>query len=544
MEARRLEERQCGLSAESRTSPATGIELHANGTQNSVPTEGSPVTAGAKSPTNIVAAAPDASGSASGAHVTASITAERHQTLHLELYGHTDAAVARTADQEQPEANDESVSRCRSRRTENGEQREFVGCNKRAGRDADSADAALTEAAAADPLSAEERPGPRTATPHRAVPHARAARAEAEGGPPAVPAAEAATSEVTPPWALVTGAAEGAHAPAAAADGVREITSEPHGKASGLQIVEADISAAKGSGSGLSLVSQTAAAVLAAAAEAASAAAIVEASQTPRAQSEGAPAEGGAACNDGRNHSPIRTLPEAVAPPRPLRVAVAAVPMPTETPSYELPEGIGLAPEEEEGDLPAFADEENIALHCQIREKQRRLSEQGTKLGQKVERVLLMRQHLQQLRAESAHLESLAAAKEAQLNSDKHMEGVALRQASKLRCEMQQQQRQQQQLQARLTALQLDIARGQEQLDCFKLRMKWNEEELAQWRSAAHQKEVRQIRAPQQSALLQTPHNMKHRKRQGQALKGRFPAQTARRFLEELLPSCFVLAPY
>ncbi|CDJ29130.1 uncharacterized protein EMH_0024130 [Eimeria mitis] len=144
---------------------------------------------------------------------------------------------------------------------------------------------------------------------------------------------------------------------------------------------------------------------------------------------------------------------------------------------------------EEEDDLPAFADEESIALHGEIRDKERLLSRQGTELGQKAERVVLMRQHLQQLKAEADHLENLVAAKEAHINSDKHMEGVAVRQASKLRSEMQQHQQQQQHLQSRLTALQLDVAKGQEQMDCFKLQMKWNEEELAQWRSAAHQKE-------------------------------------------------------
>lgn len=145
--------------------------------------------------------------------------------------------------------------------------------------------------------------------------------------------------------------------------------------------------------------------------------------------------------------------------------------------------------EEEEDDLPTFADEESIALYGEIRDKQRLLSRQGTELGQKAERVVLMRQHLQQLKAEADHLENLVAAKEAHIKSDKHMEEVAVRQSSKLKTEVQQQQQQQHHLQSRLTALQVGVAKGQEQMDCFKLRMKWNEEELSQWRSAAHQKE-------------------------------------------------------
>ncbi|KAL8424271.1 hypothetical protein Efla_002889 [Eimeria flavescens] len=144
---------------------------------------------------------------------------------------------------------------------------------------------------------------------------------------------------------------------------------------------------------------------------------------------------------------------------------------------------------EEKDNLPGFADAENIAIHDEIRAKQLAVFRRETATGQKAERVQMMRQHLQQLRAEILQLESLACAKASHITSEKHMEGVALRQISKLRGEMRQRQQQEQQIQNRLTGLQLDIVRGQELIDCFKLRMKWNEDELAQWRSAALQKE-------------------------------------------------------
>ena len=160
--------------------------------------------------------------------------------------------------------------------------------------------------------------------------------------------------------------------------------------------------------------------------------------------------------------------------------------------------------------MPAFADEESIALYAEIRDKQRLLSRQGTELGQKAERVVIMRQHLHQLKAEANHLENLVAAKEAHIHSDKHMEGVAVRQTSKLKSEVQQQQQQQQQLQSRLTALQVDVAKGQEQMDCFKLRMRWNEDELAQWRSAAHQKEV-SARSSSSDSQEYSHYKMRHR---------------------------------
>ncbi|KAL8441200.1 hypothetical protein Emag_007368 [Eimeria magna] len=142
-----------------------------------------------------------------------------------------------------------------------------------------------------------------------------------------------------------------------------------------------------------------------------------------------------------------------------------------------------------DAELPAFADAENVAIHDEIKEKQRILCQNEAQTGQKAERVTLMRQHLQQLREEAAQLEALSSAKASHINSDRHMQGVAVRQVDKLKKETRQQQEQQQALQNRLTGLQLDIARGQEQIDCFKLRMKWSEEELAQWRSAALQKE-------------------------------------------------------
>lgn len=149
------------------------------------------------------------------------------------------------------------------------------------------------------------------------------------------------------------------------------------------------------------------------------------------------------------------------------------------------------ADEEDAEALPAFADDENVALHNEITSKLRLLTQQGIELGQKTDRVQLMQQHLRQLHAETTHLESLANAKEAHIHSDQHMDEVTLSQTSKLKAQVQQQQQYQQELQNRLTALQLEVARGQEQIDCFKLRMKWNEDELAQWRSAANQNEVR-----------------------------------------------------
>ncbi|CDJ66613.1 hypothetical protein, conserved [Eimeria necatrix] len=185
----------------------------------------------------------------------------------------------------------------------------------------------------------------------------------------------------------------------------------------------------------------------------------------------------------------------ASANPSSLEIFVEERRFPDATKLNDLPAGLPSAEkgvpasEEEKAELPAFADEENVALYNEIREKQQLLSQRGTDIGQKAERIMLMQQHLQQLKVEALDLEKLAAAKEAHISSDKRMEGIAIRQASKLKSEIQHQQQHQLQLQARLTGLQIEISRGQEQIDCFKLQMKWNEEELAQWRSAAHQKE-------------------------------------------------------
>ncbi|KAL8431874.1 hypothetical protein ACSSS7_004972 [Eimeria intestinalis] len=158
-------------------------------------------------------------------------------------------------------------------------------------------------------------------------------------------------------------------------------------------------------------------------------------------------------------------------------------------PHFELESADRKHGDQTDADLPAFADTENVAIYDAIKEKQRILCQNEAETGHKAERVTLMRQHLEQLRAEAAQLEALSSAKARHISSDRHMQGVAIRQVSKLKGETQHQQEQQQELQNRLTGLQIDIARGQEQIDCFKLRMKWSEEELTQWRSAALQKE-------------------------------------------------------
>ncbi|KAL8274288.1 hypothetical protein Esti_001799 [Eimeria stiedai] len=158
-------------------------------------------------------------------------------------------------------------------------------------------------------------------------------------------------------------------------------------------------------------------------------------------------------------------------------------------PHFEMESAGNAQGDQRDAELPAFADTENVAIYDEIKEKQRILGRKEAEMGQKAERVALMRQHLQQLRAEAAQLEALSSAKASHISSDRHMQGIAIRQASKLKGEARQQQEQQEELQNRLTGLQVDIARGQEEIDCFKLRMKWSEEELAQWRSAALQKE-------------------------------------------------------
>ncbi|XP_026190886.1 coiled-coil domain-containing protein 39 [Cyclospora cayetanensis] len=189
------------------------------------------------------------------------------------------------------------------------------------------------------------------------------------------------------------------------------------------------------------------------------------------------------------SHSSQSGPPSIVDYPRSLSAAAVATPDIKATTGTEPMKRRSVTAEEEADDLPAFANEENITLYSQIKEKQQLLAHRGTALGHKAERVALMREHLQQLRAEAEQLENLAAAKDAHINSEQHMDGVAHRQTSKFKSEIRQQQQHQEQLQSRLIALQLEVARGHEQIDCFKLRMKWSEEELSQWRSAAHQKQ-------------------------------------------------------
>ncbi|OEH77854.1 s-formylglutathione related protein [Cyclospora cayetanensis] len=288
--------------------------------------------------------------------------------------------------------------------------------------------------------------------------------------------------------ATLTGNGDNAVAPAIADTDV-EAAGETPGTPTGLPFPTSGMQTASETSAVAMIASQTAAALLCAAAEAAAGTSARKAPWQPLHSRPAAKPSPEIPVDSILSHSSQSGPPSIVDYPRSLSAAAVATPDIKATTGTEPMKRRSVTAEEEADDLPAFANEENITLYSQIKEKQQLLAHRGTALGHKAERVALMREHLQQLRAEAEQLENLAAAKDAHINSEQHMDGVAHRQTSKFKSEIRQQQQHQEQLQSRLIALQLEVARGHEQIDCFKLRMKWSEEELSQWRSAAHQKQ-------------------------------------------------------
>merc|ERR1719238_667434 len=140
-------------------------------------------------------------------------------------------------------------------------------------------------------------------------------------------------------------------------------------------------------------------------------------------------------------------------------------------------------------DLPLFANEEAVVLHAEIK-KQKAALEKAEKLeAEHAERLQIMDEHLKNVRQEVQHTTSLVASKKKELEAETHLKQLAVREGGRYKQELASLQNGLEEQDAKLTATQNAIFKGNEEMDKFKLQMNWNQEELEQWALAAKQKE-------------------------------------------------------
>ena len=155
---------------------------------------------------------------------------------------------------------------------------------------------------------------------------------------------------------------------------------------------------------------------------------------------------------------------------------------------------LGAVPEDEllEGeydDLPEFANDENRALHRQVRVKETKLKAVEAELSETQERITVMKEHLKSVTNEQLHTQRLVDAKVKEISTEDHLKQLAERESGRFHAEFKKLQGEIAELEDKVNLLQNGIFKGNEQMEQFKLQMNWNQDELEQWALAARQKE-------------------------------------------------------
>ena len=155
---------------------------------------------------------------------------------------------------------------------------------------------------------------------------------------------------------------------------------------------------------------------------------------------------------------------------------------------------LGAVPEDEllEGeydDLPEFANDENRALHRQVRAKETKLKAVEAELSETQERITVMKEHLKSVTNEQLHTQRLVDAKVKEISTEDHLKQLAERESGRFHAEFKKLQGEIAELEDKVNLLQNGIFKGNEQMEQFKLQMNWNQDELEQWALAARQKE-------------------------------------------------------
>ena len=140
-------------------------------------------------------------------------------------------------------------------------------------------------------------------------------------------------------------------------------------------------------------------------------------------------------------------------------------------------------------DLPLFANEEAVVLHAEIKKQKAALEKAEKQEAEHAERLQIMDEHLKNVRQEVQHTTSLVASKKKELEAETHLKQLAVREGGRYKQELASLQNGLEEQDAKLTATQNAIFKGNEEMDKFKLQMNWNQEELEQWALAAKQKE-------------------------------------------------------
>jgi len=160
---------------------------------------------------------------------------------------------------------------------------------------------------------------------------------------------------------------------------------------------------------------------------------------------------------------------------------------------YQLPEEYELYEDDDIfndlDDLPPFADDECRELSRQIKLMEIKKIEASKQTKEHTERVLLMKDHLENVRQEIVHTNGLLAAKQNGLDTETHLIALADREKVAIVTEIKAANASIHEGKDSIRVLQDQIYVAYEGLETLKLSLNWNQEELEQWATAATKKE-------------------------------------------------------
>lgn len=139
--------------------------------------------------------------------------------------------------------------------------------------------------------------------------------------------------------------------------------------------------------------------------------------------------------------------------------------------------------------LPPFANAENRALDAKIRELEKNLEREEAGLEESGDRMLVMSEHLKNVRQEIQYTQSRLEAKDKELTTEDHLKILLLNECGRLKTDIAKLEEEKKAASTRAINIQLQIERGNDTMDQFKMKMNWNQEELESWALAGRQKE-------------------------------------------------------
>ncbi|OHS97339.1 hypothetical protein TRFO_36460 [Tritrichomonas foetus] len=139
--------------------------------------------------------------------------------------------------------------------------------------------------------------------------------------------------------------------------------------------------------------------------------------------------------------------------------------------------------------LPDFANKENRTLHADIVKKQSELQKLISDGEELVDRFNVIKDHLANVQIEVTTTQQLVTAKEAEVETEKHLQQLAFREIGKIQTDLKKIEDKMNDVQAKNSQVEAKTFKSQQRIEVFKEEAKMNEEELAQWVQAARDKE-------------------------------------------------------